>query len=462
MVKMMKKRMFGKYEYNLIDISNWRLTPYQVLSLGFAGTILFGALLLMLPIATISGEQMRFIDALFTATSAVCVTGLVVVDTGNYFSIFGQMVIILLIQVGAFGFMTMAILIIILMRRRLQLRDRLIMQEAMNKLTLSGIAKLVQYIVRTSLWIEFIGGTILAIRFYFDFGLQGIYYGYWHAVSAYCNAGFDILGADRNNMMMYVEDITVNLVITSLIIIGGLGFAVNEDIMKERNFKRLSLHTKVVLTTTACLIAVGTVSLFIAEYSNPATMGNLSLQGKVLASYFQSVTARTAGYCTVPIGELSHTSIFLLIVLMFIGTSPASTGGGIKTTTFAVIAMSLWSQIRGNMDVNLFYRRIAPQVIQKAFTLFIFCVAMVVTVLLILTSLNPNQSIAALLFEVVSAFSTTGLSMGITAELGDFSKAWIVFMMFLGRVGPVTFALALALRSNKASVHYPEGKITIG
>lgn len=445
-----------------LDAINWNLTPYQILSLGLAGLILFGSLLLTLPISSVNGESLPFIDALFTATSAVCVTGLIVVDTGTYFSLFGQMVIIFLIQCGGLGIMTMSTLMFILMRKKLHLRDRLLMQEALNQLTFSGIFRLVLYIMKITLLIEFIGGTILAVRFFSDFGSAGIYYGYWHAVSAFCNAGFDVLGTANNNLNPFVGDIVVNLVITTLIICGGFGFAVFTDINMNRKFSKLSLHTKLVLITTAALIITGMTGIFLLEYSNPATLADMPLKDKLLASYFQSVTTRTAGFATINLGAMSHAAIFLMIILMFIGASSGSTGGGIKTTTLAIILASIWSQMRGNEDTVIFYRRIPPMLIQRAFTIF-FTFLLSITIFTLLLDINePSINTSTAAFEVVSAFSTTGLSLGITPSLNSFSKFLLIIAMFIGRVGPITFALALVLKSRKNKVHYPEGKVSIG
>lgn len=448
--------------FNKLDAIEWKLTPYQILSLGFASLILFGGLLLTLPIASSNGQSLPFIDALFTATSAVCVTGLTVVDTGTYFSLFGQLVIIFLIQCGGLGIMTMSTLMAILMRKKLLLKDRLIMQEALNQLTFSGIIRLVIYIVKITFFIEFIGGTFLAVRFYLDFGLQGIYYGYWHAISAFCNAGFDIIGANNNNLLPYVGDITVNLSITTLIILGGLGFGVFTDINVNRNLKKLSLHTKLVLITTAGLIFFGTLSIFLLEYSNPATIAHMPFKDQFFASYFQAITARTAGFATINLGAMTHAAAFVIIILMFIGASPGSTGGGIKTTTFAIILASIWSQVRGNEETTIFYRTIPQLLIQRAFTIF-FVFLLLVTCFTLLIDINePAYTTSTVAFEVVSAFSTAGLTLGITPSLSSLSKFLLILAMFLGRVGPVTFALALVMRSKKKKLRYPEGKVSIG
>jgi trk system potassium uptake protein TrkH len=445
---------------NLMDIAHWKLTPYQILAMGFAGLILLGALLLTTPMASANGVRVGFIDALFTATSAVCVTGLVVVDTGTRFSLFGQMVVILLIQAGGLGIMTMATLMALVMGKKIQLRERLIMQEALNQLTMSGVVRLTLYIIKTTLVIEFIGGTILAYHWYKELGSQGIYYGYWHAISAFCNAGFDLFGGFRG-LTDFVEDVTVNLVISFLIILGGIGFTVMADVWNNRRFSRFSLHTKVVIVTTLFLIAFGTLAIMVLEWNNPATLEPLSFHGKVLASYFQSVTPRTAGYNTLPLGEMASATLFLIIILMFIGASPGSTGGGVKTTTAGILVAAIWALIRGKEDVEMFQRRIAKGIVYKAFAVVFLAAALVIFVTMML-SITESEPFLNILFEVVSAFGTVGLTTGITPSLTVSGKIWIIITMFAGRVGPVTLALALAMRQGRSLIQYPEGKVTIG
>ncbi len=445
---------------NLMDISEWKLTPYQILVLGFAGLILAGALILMTPQASATGQSLSFIDALFTATSAVCVTGLVVVDTGTYFSLFGQLVIIFLIQTGGLGIVTMATLMALLIRRRINLRERLIMQEALNHMTVAGVVRMTQYIILVTLLIEFIGGTILAVRLYPEFGTQGIYFGYWHSVSAFCNAGFDLFG-NFGSITSYVDDITINLTISSLIILGGIGFTVIFDVWDNKKWEKFSLHTKLVLITTGFLLLFGTTVIFLLEMNNPNTLQPLSLQGKLLGSYFQSVSTRTAGYNTVDIGQLHDATVFFMVILMFIGASPTSTGGGIKTTTFGVIIAAVWALITGKPDAEIFKRRVSQQLIYKAFSVILIAATLVIFVTMMM-SITEQASFLQILFEVVSAFGTVGLTTGITPTLTEQGKIWITLTMFAGRVGPVTLALALALRTKKGMVQYPEGKIIIG
>lgn len=449
---------------NLLDIAQWKLTPYQILVLGFAGLILGGALLLMMPMASSTGQRLSFVDAVFTATSAVCVTGLIVVDTGTYFSLFGQLVIVSLIQIGGLGIMAMSTLMAILIGKRINLRQRLVMQEALNQLTVSGVVRLTQYIIKVTLLIEFIGGTILAIRWYQDLGLKGVYFGYWHAVSSFCNAGFDLFGSITGKFSSatgYVDDIVVNLVVSLLIILGGIGFTVIADVWANRQFSRFSLHTKVVLVTTLALIVFGAIVIFLLEYDNPGTLANLTWQGKFLASYFQSVTTRTAGWNTVDMAQLTDATLFFMVILMFIGASPASTGGGIKTTTASIIGAAVWALIRGRNDAELFERRIPYSIIYKAFSVMLISAVLVIFVTMML-SITESQPFLKLLFEATSAFGTVGLSTGITPALTTSGKFWLILTMFAGRVGPVTLALALALKTRKGHLQYPEGKIIIG
>ena len=444
----------------ILNPYRWHLSTYQILVLGFAGLILGGVALLMTPYASKSGDSLRFVDALFTATSAVCVTGLVVVDTGTYFSVFGQSVILLLIQIGGLGVMTVATLVAVLSGKKINLKERLLIQEATNQLDLAGVVRLTLYIIRATLLVELVGGTILALRWFQDFGLKGIYFGYWHAVSAFCNAGFDLFGEYRS-ITGYVGDLTVNGVIASLIVVGGIGFPVVADLWNCRQTRRFSLHTKVVLTTTVLLIVLGAGFIFVAEYGNAKTLSDLPPADKVMASLFQSVTARTAGYNTVDIGLLREGTLLAIIFLMFVGASPSSMGGGVKTSTAAILFISLVGSVTGKRDPLAFGRQIPQQTVYKAFTIVTISVMLISLVTLTL-SFTEAAPIFSLLFEVTSAFGTVGLSTGITPKLSDAGKVLITLTMFAGRVGTLTLLMALALRPRKERLKYPEGKIVIG
>ncbi|GEB33501.1 K+ transporter Trk [Brevibacillus parabrevis] len=439
-----------------------QLDPPKTLVLGFALIILLGTFLLTLPSATVNGQGLPWLDSLFTATSATCVTGLVVVDTGTTFTTFGQMVILSLIQIGGLGFMTVATFFSLIMRKKISLRERLILQESLNQMTMEGVVRLAKMILIFTALAELIGGVLLSIRFAFDFPLpKAIYFGFFHAISNFNNAGFDLMG-DFASLTGYVDDPLVTLVVCLLIILGGIGFIVVSDLYEYRHTRRLSLHTKVVLSTTALLVLGGTVLIFILEYTNPKTLQPLSMLGKVLGSLYQSVTARTAGSNTLSIGDMRQSSLFLIILLMFIGASPGSTGGGIKTTTFATLIGAVIAQIKGKEDVIFFRQRILPHMIYKSLTVTMTGLFIVMAVTMALSITEAGARFEMILFEVTSAFATTGLSMGLTPSLSPIGKTLIILTMFAGRVGPLTIAFALAQRRQKEYFRYPKGKITIG
>lgn len=442
-------------------MSLWNGSPPRVLVCGFALIILLGTVLLSLPFAVEGEQRLRLIDAFFTATSATCVTGLVVVDTGTFFTPFGQIVILGLIQIGGLGFMTMATLFALILRKRISFRERLILQEAMNQATMEGIVRLIRKVVLYTVTIELAGAVLFTIRFLFEMPPgQAAYYGVFHAVSLFNNAGFDLMGG-FNSLTSYAADPAVNIVSMLLIILGGAGFAVLADVMEYRRSKRLSLHSKVVLTTTGLLIAVGAAVMFLFEFTNPNTLGQLGWGGKALASFFQSVTPRTAGANTLPIGELRQATLFFIIILMFIGASPGSTGGGIKTTTFATLVYAVIAMIHGRKDIVIFRYRLGQERVFKALAITMLSLALVIGVTMILTA-TEDQPFLAILFEATSAFGTVGLSVGLTPELTDIGKAIVSLTMFAGRLGPLTLAYALGTRTDKESFRHPEGKITIG
>ncbi|WP_144547123.1 TrkH family potassium uptake protein [Bacillus sp. X1(2014)] len=438
------------------------IDPPKILVLGFGLIILLGSFLLTLPFSTTNGEGLSFINAFFTATSATCVTGLVVVDTGTTFSVAGQVIILCMIQVGGLGFMTFATFFAFLLGKRISLKERILLQESLNNLSMEGIVRLAQRILIFTAVIEFTGALLLSIRFSFDMDIgKAIYFGIFHSVSNFNNAGFDLMG-EFHSLTGYVDDPTVTLTISSLIILGGIGFIVMNELFEYRNSKRLSLHTKIVLMTSITLLAVGTAGIFLFEYSNGLTLKPLSFSGKILGSFFQSVTARTAGANTLNIGDLTQSSLLLIILLMFVGASPGSTGGGIKTTTFTTLIGAVWSQIRGKEDVIFYRQRIEYETIYKALTVTFSGIFLVMLMTLILTISEHGQDFLAILFEVTSAFATVGLSMGLTPELSPLGKTLIIFTMFAGRVGPLTIAYAVTIRRNPDAFRYPKGKITIG
>nr|WP_308531316.1 TrkH family potassium uptake protein [uncultured Paenibacillus sp.] len=437
------------------------LSPPQILVIGFGLIILLGSVLLMLPIANVTGKSLPYIDALFTATSATCVTGLVVRDTGTFFTPFGQIIIMLLIQVGGLGFMTMATLFSLVFKRKISLKDRLILQEAMNQNTMEGIVRLIRKVLMYSLVIESCGALLFAVRWAFDMPLgRAIYFGIFHAVSLFNNGGFDLFG-DYRSLTQYVSDPMTNFVALTLIISGGLGFIVLSDLIEYRKRRKLSLHSKVVLSMTAMLLVVGTLVIFIFEYTNSRTLEPLDMGTKIMSSFFQSATPRTAGANTLDIGAMRQASQFFIIILMFIGASPSSTGGGIKTTTFTILVGAVISMIRGRTDLDLFRYRLAQERIFKAVTITMLALFLVIAVAMVLST-TEDASFLTILFESTSAFGTVGLSMGLTGDLTTFGKAVISFTMFAGRLGMLTLAYALGPKKGKDLYRHPEGKIIIG
>ncbi|ERM19816.1 TrkH family potassium uptake protein [Brevibacillus laterosporus] len=443
-------------------IKKFHLSPPKVLVLGFALIIAIGAILLTLPIATNDGQGLSLINAVFTSTSATCVTGLVVTDTGTTFTLFGQLVILALIQVGGLGFMTLATFFALLMGKKISLQQRLLLQESLNQISIEGVVRLAKMLLIFTGLIELTGGVLLTLRFAFDMPFaKALYYGMFHSISNFNNAGFDLMG-EFSSLTKYVSDPIVNITVCLLIILGGIGFIVMAEVYGYRDTKRLSLHTKVVLTTTAILIILGTLAIFILEFTNPKTLQPLSPVGKFFGALYQSVTARTAGSNTISIGDMHQSSLFFMIVLMFIGASPGSTGGGIKTTTFATLLGAVWAQIKGREDVIFYRQRILPHMIYKSLTVTMTALFIVIIVSMILTITEPGKDFLMILFESVSAFATVGLSMGLTPDLSDIGKIVISLTMFAGRVGPLTIAFALAQRNRKEYFRYPKGKIMIG
>ncbi|MNO50296.1 Ktr system potassium uptake protein B [compost metagenome] len=439
----------------------FKFSPPQVLVIGFAIIILIGTILLMLPISNTKGENLPFIDAFFTATSATCVTGLVVRDTGTFFSVFGQVVIMTLIQIGGLGFMTMATLFSLVFKRKISLKDRLLLQEAMNQNTMEGIVRLIRKVLLYSLVIESCCALIFAIRLAFDMPLgRALYFGVFHAVSFFNNAGFDLFG-DYRSLTSFAADPVMNLVSMFLIVSGGLGFIVLSDLIELRRGRKMSLHSKVVLSMTGSLILIGAIVIFIFEFSNSKTLEPLSWGGKVWSSLFQSVTPRTAGANSLDIGALRQATQFFIIILMFIGASPSSTGGGIKTTTFTILIGAVFSMIRGRTDLVLFRYRLAEERIFKAVTITMLSLFLVVFVAMLLST-TEDASFLTILFEATSAFGTVGLSMGLTGKLTVLGKVIISFTMFAGRLGLLTLAYALGPKKEKELYRHPEGKMIIG
>lgn len=435
------------------------MSTAQILVSGYFIIILTGTLLLMLPTATTKAGSLGFIDALFTATSATCVTGLIVVNTAAAFTVFGQLIIMILIQIGGLGIMTMSTLVAFVIGKKITLKERLIIQEDLNQFKISGLVRLVRYVIGFTLFFEGLGALIMFFRLLSDYDIIGAFYmAVFHAVSAFNNAGFDLFG---NSLESFTGDVTINFVVMILIIIGGIGFGVIIEISNLNKFKHLSLQTKIVLLITVFLIIFGMVVIFGFEYTNPETMGNLNFGDKMLSSLFLSVTPRTAGFNTVPTGSLRNSTLFFIIVLMFIGASPGSTGGGIKTTTFGVMGVTLWNLIIGKKDMEIFNRQLEKEIIFKAISITMLSAFLVILVTLIL-SITEQGAFIDILFETVSAFGTVGLSSGVTPTLTKLGRALIIFTMFAGRVGPLTFAVAFAERERKGIYHYPSEDVMVG
>ncbi len=441
-----------------------KLTSSQIIVIGFASVIVMGAILLSLPIASISGKSIGFINALFTSTSAVCVTGLVVVDTATYWTTFGQTIIILLIQVGGLGFMTMATFFALIIRRKITLRERLVIQEALNQFNTAGVVRLTRYVLITTFIIEGIGAFLLSLRFIPMYGTyKGIGMSLFHAISAFCNAGFDLMG-NFTSLTRFADDFLINFTICGLIILGGLGFTVIVEVLQKRKFAKYSLHTKLVLYITGILILFGFLSVFLLEYSNEATLGSLPFKGKVLSALFHGVTPRTAGFNTLPMDQLSMATVFITIVLMFIGGSSGSTAGGVKTTTAGVIVWTIICVIKGKEDTEVFKKRIPRDIVNRSLAVIGISMALIIGVTMILSITDNNHSFIEIFFEATSAFGTVGLSLGITPSLSIMGKIVVIFTMFAGRVGPFTIALALAKmqQKNKGLIKYPEERVIVG
>jgi trk system potassium uptake protein TrkH len=442
-----------------------QFSPAQLLAVSFAGLIAAGTLLLWIPLAA-AREQLSLLDALFTSTSAVCVTGLIVVDTPNDLSIFGQLVVLLLIQAGGLGYMAISTVVAVAIGKQLTVHERITLQEALNVQSMDGLIRFVLNVLRLTLAFELVGALVLGLRWTGQMGLgRALYFGLFHAVSAFNNAGFALFS---DSLMQYRDDAIVNATIMTLIVCGGVGFVVLTELGQLRKIRRLSVHTRLVLTMSAALIVGTTLAIFFLEQRNPRTIGDLDLPQGLLASFFQAVTPRTAGFNTLDIGALTPATLFLLMVLMFIGAGPGGTGGGIKVTTFSITVAALWATVRGAQDTVIFKRRLPPDLIARAFfiSLIAFLALNGVAALLLITE---GRGLLPTLFETVSAAGTVGLSTGEAGSpvslAGHFSpvgKLLLIVTMYMGRIGPLTLAVAVARGGIPPRVRYPEGKILVG
>ena len=445
-----------------VDRSKVKLNGVQILSIGFLILILVGALILSLPISSANGEATNFLDSLFTSTSAVCVTGLVTLDTGTYWSTFGQTIIIILIEIGGLGFMSFTTIIAIFIGKKITLRERLLLQESLNTFSIQGLVKWVRYIVMFTVGVQLLGAIVLSLEFIPRFGFKkGLFFSIFHSMSAFCNAGFDLIG-NYSSLTGYYDNSLVVLTIATLIIISSLGFVVWHELYQYRKTRKLSVHSKIVLTITAILLIGGTIIFFILEYNNPNTLQQMTLKNKTLNAFFSAVTPRTAGFNTIDLGGMTTASKFVTIILMFIGGSPGSTAGGLKTATFGIVILTFISVIRGREDVEAFGRRFSKELVYKAFTLAFIAMTIVIGVTLVLSITESNENFLDLLYESTSAFATVGITTGVTQRLSSIGKVIIMITMYCGRVGPLTLAFAITRRRRKAKYKYPEGKILIG
>lgn len=438
-------------------------SPSQLIVLSFLLAILLGGLLLALPFSHAPDQRVGPLEALFTATSAVCVTGLVVVDTGSAYSRWGQLIIMLLFQAGGLGILTLGALLVLATRGRVGFSTRLQLQAQLNALQVGGIVKLVRRIFLSVLLVELLGALLLYPRFAQAEGaLLGAFYALFHSISAFNNAGF---GLYSDSLSRFVGDPLVVFTVAALIIVGGLGFLVIFNLLawlRHRRKAPLLLHSKLALATTAFLLAFAFALLLALEWHNPATLANLPLSGKVLAGFFQAVTPRTAGFNTLDYSQMTSASQVLSMLLMFIGASPGSTGGGVKTVTFVVLLGSTWAVIRGRGELNLFGRRLRTRTVVRAGVISFTAAMTIGAAVTLLAMSEPEQDLLELTFESISAFATVGLSLGITPELSALGKWVIIVLMFLGRVGFVTFALALVEEAPERSIRHPEEEVVIG
>lgn len=442
-----------------------QFSPAQFLAFSIAALIAAGTVLLSLPLAA-EREPLAIVDAFFTSTSAVCVTGLIVVDTPVDLSLFGQLVVLLLIQAGGLGYMSITTVVAVALGRSLSVHERLTLQEALNVQTMEGLIRFVLNVFKITVVFEVVGALLLAARWMTEMDVgRALYFGLFHSVSAFNNAGFALFS---DSLVRYRGDWLVNSVILALIISGGVGFVVLTELGNWRRTRRLSVHTKLVLTMALLLIAAAAVTILVLEWNNSATLGSVGTGEAVLASMFHAITPRTAGFNTVDVGAMTPASQFVIMILMFIGAAPGGTGGGVKVTTFAITVAALWATVRGMEEPAIFKRRLSPALVGRAFfiSLIAFLAVNGVAGLLLVTE---GRELLPTLFETMSAFGTVGLSMGergapvsLAGHFSDAGKLLIVAMIFMGRVGPLTLAVAIARRGTPPRLRYPEAKVLVG
>jgi trk system potassium uptake protein len=468
----MKPLVFKIKKEDLIkQLNPWKreFTPVQLLVLSYLFIIFLGAYLLKQPFASATGQATGFVDAFFTSTSAVSVTGLVVKNTGTYWSPLGQMVILGLIQIGGLGYITIYTFFLLVFQHKVTLKHGVLLKEALNNPGIREMAKLAKHIFYFVVVFEGVGALILFLRFFNPFRwssysimnfLHSSWMGIFHSISSFNNAGFSLF---KTSFMDYVTDPIVNLTVTSLVIMGGIGFYVLSDLyeVKKGLKPRLKYHTKIAIVSTLFLLIVGTAMVFTLEHNNPLTLKPMSTSGKIMASYFQSVTARTAGFNTINTGYLGGATLLFLIALMFIGASPGGTGGGIKTTTATSLFYYVKSMLKRKNTVEIGHRRISYDVVNKAVTIFVISITFIFFMTVLINAIEPHH-FDTVLFEVTSAYATVGLSTGITTELSQLSKVLISFTMFAGRVGVLSLILIFSMQLRRGKVLLPEEELTVG
>lgn len=462
----MKEKLTGFHKH---------LTIPQIIALGFFGFIFIGGVVLSLPVSSAEGTFTNFVDALFTSTSAVCVTGLVTVPTYTHWSVFGKTVIVILIQLGGLGFMTCFTSVLILLGKRITLKERMIIQDSLGESRLQGLVKLVIRIIKGTFMVEAVGAVLYCFEFIPAYGIaKGIGVAVFTAISAFCNAGFDIIG--DYSLMPFNSGFFVNITTMGLIITGGIGFTVWWDLLRikrqikendlgiAKNIRKLTLHSKIALSMTIVLIFGGAICFFLLEYQNAHTMGQMNMYQRIVASLFQSVTTRTAGFFTIPQNEMTLSSQFLTIILMFIGGSPSGTAGGIKTVTFGIIMLSVVSVVKGKENTEIFRRTIPSNTVRKSLAIMVVSLFTIITATMLLSITEGSKQLMELMFEVVSAMATVGLTMNLTATLTVSGKLLIIFLMYMGRIGVLTMALVFGLKRRRTnnSMKLPEENIMVG
>ena len=439
----------------------FRLKPTRIIILSFVFMITLGTLLLMLPISTTNGQGLNLIDAMFVSTSASCVTGLTVVDIHNDLTFFGTVVMLLLIQIGGLGIMTLATLAAYKLGYRFRLKESLTIQESLNQGGQAGLVELIRRMIKYTLIIEGFFAVVLMIHFAPEFGFNALGYGIFHSVSAFCNAGFDLFG-NYDSLCKRNDDYFLMTCIGLLIILGGIGFTVMADFINRRSWRKFSLHTKIVVVMNAALIIVGTILIFSVEHYNPNTVGDLSVPAQIANAAFMSVSCRTAGFNTFDLAAAGQITQLMMIILMFIGASPLSTGGGIKSTTVFIIVMSMWAVFRGEKEIVVFGRRIPQELRDQAFAIFTMGTIWVVTAGITLSAIDGEvHNLEEVIFETVSGFGTVGMGIGITSEWDVWGKLVLILTMLVGRVGIMTFMLSL-ITQKETRIKYPPENIMIG